>query len=89
MLKLVLAAALIWFAWRYLKPKPRARPERRMVADAAEARAILGVSPGADAATIRAAHRRLVLGVHPDRGGSAELARRVNAARDELLRDSR
>ncbi len=39
----------------------------------------------AHAFTIRAAHPRLIAGVHPDRGGSAELARRVNAARDLLL----
>ncbi len=89
MLKIVLLVALIWLAWRWLKPKPRARPLARLVADAAEARAILGVSAGADVAAIRAAHRRLVLGVHPDRGGSADLTRRVNAARDVLLRESR
>nr|WP_053000175.1 DnaJ domain-containing protein [Sphingomonas sp. Y57] len=50
-----------------------------------EARRVLGVAPGADADTIRAAHRRLVARVHPDQGGSAELAGRVNAARDILL----
>ena len=31
-------------------------------------------------------NRRLVSAVHPDRGGSAELARRINAARDVLLK---
>jgi DnaJ family protein C protein 19 len=46
---------------------------------------VLGVGPDADEATIRAAHRRLVGAVHPDRGGSADLTRRVNAARDVLL----
>jgi len=45
----------------------------------------LGVSANADADTIRAAHRRLVNAVHPDKGGSAELTRRINAARDTLL----
>ena len=35
-------------------------------------------------AEIRAAHRRLLQAVHPDHGGSAELTRRVNAARDLL-----
>jgi len=50
-----------------------------------EARAILGVGPGAGAEEIRAAHRRLVAQVHPDKGGTAELTRRVNAARDVLL----
>ena len=64
----------------------RAESPWRHVTSPAEARAILGVSAGADAAAIRAAHRRLVTQVHPDRGGSAELARRVNAARDLLLR---
>ena len=81
-MKWLIALAVIWLVWRYWKPKPR----QRIVTDAAEARAILGVPAGADAETIRAAHRRLVRGVHPDRGGSAELARRVNAARDVLLK---
>lgn len=53
--------------------------------DAAEARQVLGLPPDADEAAIRAAHRRLIGQVHPDRGGSADLARRVNAARDVLL----
>lgn len=50
-----------------------------------EAYSILGLSAGADAEAIRAAHRRLVARVHPDQGGSADLAGRVNAARDILL----
>jgi CysZ protein len=53
-----------------------------------EARAILGVSANADEEAIRSAHRRLVSAVHPDKGGSAELTRRINAARDTLLRRS-
>jgi curved DNA-binding protein CbpA len=52
----------------------------------AEARDILGVDSGADDDTIRAAHRRLVSAVHPDRGGSAGLTRRINVARDVLLK---
>ncbi|MBR0553786.1 J domain-containing protein [Stakelama marina] len=51
-----------------------------------EAREVLGVGENADAATIRAAHKRLIADVHPDRGGSADRARRINAARDVLLR---
>ncbi|ATE63334.1 molecular chaperone DnaJ [Rhizorhabdus dicambivorans] len=53
--------------------------------DVEEARRVLGVEPGADPDAIRNAHRRLVAKVHPDQGGSAELASRVNAARDILL----
>lgn len=79
MLKALLVAALIAAVWLYLRPrKPRLSGE-------AEARQVLGVSEDADEKTIRAAHRRLVGAVHPDRGGSADLTRRVNAARDVLL----
>lgn len=53
--------------------------------DIAEARRVLGVGPDAGPEAIRTAHRRLVSKVHPDQGGSAELASRVNAARDILL----
>ena len=50
-----------------------------------EAARLLEVDPDADAETILAAHRRLIAKVHPDAGGSAELAARVNQARDTLL----
>ena len=52
----------------------------------AEARTLLEVPIDATPDEIRAAHRRLVARVHPDVGGSADLTRRVNAARDTLLR---
>ena len=85
MIKLLLAALIGWLLWRYLlRPMLAAKPAV-LIRDEAEARAVLGVSADADADAIRAAHRRLVAGVHPDRGGSADLARRVNAARDLLL----
>lgn len=51
-----------------------------------EARAVLGVPPDADAATIQAAWRRLMARAHPDQGGTEGLAARLNAARDRLLR---
>jgi curved DNA-binding protein CbpA len=50
-----------------------------------EARALLGVDEAATLADIRAAHRRLITRVHPDTGGSAELANRINVARDTLV----
>ncbi|KQN82865.1 molecular chaperone DnaJ [Sphingomonas sp. Leaf67] len=79
MLKLVLIVAVIVAFWLWLRAKPK------KVGGEAEARAILGVGKDAKVSEIRAAHRRLMQAVHPDRGGSADLARRINAARDVLL----
>lgn len=81
MAKILLVAALaaaIWWWWSGL------RRSRTMVPPA-EARRLLGVSDTATLAEIREAHRRLIAKVHPDAGGSAELATRVNAARDSLI----
>ena len=50
-----------------------------------EALKLLGLKPDATAADIKAAHRRLMKQVHPDTGGSAYLAARVNEAKDILL----
>jgi hypothetical protein len=62
---------------------------RRRVAavpmDELEARQVLGVGLDASEEDIKSAHKRLIAQVHPDKGGTAELARRVNAARDVLL----
>ena len=51
-----------------------------------EAHEILGLQPGATAQEIRQAHRTMMKRVHPDFGGSAALAVRVNAAKDLALR---
>ena len=67
-------------AWWVLR---RARPGDP--AALAEARALLGVSAGADADAVNAAWRAQIARVHPDAGGTAALAARVTAARDLLL----
>jgi hypothetical protein len=87
---LVMFGPLIWQHWRAAQhgqtqqsqPPPR-RASGSMTVD--EAWQVLGLQPGAEPDAIRAAHRRLMRGAHPDGGGSDWLAARINQARDLLL----
>lgn len=64
-------------------PGPR-RPSQPGAMTQEEAYQVLGLERGATLEEIRAAHRRLMKAAHPDQGGSAERAARINAARDRL-----
>jgi hypothetical protein len=61
-----------------------ARPARPSAMTDEEAYQILGLQPGAGRPEIMQAYRRLMKTVHPDAGGSAFLAAKVNEARDKL-----
>ena len=50
-----------------------------------EAYQVLGLEPGASEKEIKQAWRNLMKGMHPDHGGSAFLASKINAAKDILL----
>ena len=77
--QLVLAGLLGFLLWKLWGDRASGRMSP------ADARRLLDLSSDADERAIALAHRRLIAKVHPDVGGSAELARRVNVARDTLL----
>ena len=72
---------------RFLRHQaPRHPPVTIEPAALTEARDLLGLPADADRKAILAAHRRLIARNHPDNGGTAGLAARLNAARDLLLK---
>jgi DnaJ family protein C protein 19 len=75
-----------WFPREEASP---AQPPKRDVSTMSrdEALKVLGLGADAGADDIRAAHRRLMLQNHPDKGGSDYLASKVNEAKDVLLGD--
>ena len=81
MTKFILFLGLIGIVYLWWQGRTRGAPAM----PAADARRLLGLDEAASLEEVRAAHRRLIARVHPDAGGSAELAERVNAARDTLI----
>ena len=81
---LLVLAVIAWrlflgrWPWQPGKQAERARARRR-------AYALLGLTERAGRDEIIEAHRRLLIRVHPDRGGSNEQVHEANAARDLLL----
>jgi DnaJ homolog subfamily C member 19 len=77
---IVLGSKLLFgrWPWELLGQSGRSGEIRR-------AQTLLGLSRSPNRDQVIEAHRRLVMQVHPDRGGSAELVHEANAARDLLL----
>ena len=86
MMRLLVIAALAIVAWRMFigrwpwQPKVSARQQAVL-----RARQLLGVNANAHRAEIIEAHRRLLVMVHPDRGGTSEQVHEAASARDLLL----
>lgn len=66
-----------------VEARPREIGPRAMSRD--EAASVLGLGVDAGAEEIRAAHRKLIAQIHPDKGGTDYLAAKINEARDLLL----
>ena len=69
--------------WRTARQPPPRGPRTDMTRE--EALAVLGLAEGATEEEIKAAHRRLIRRTHPDAGGTADLAARINRAKDVLV----
>ena len=88
LIKLLIIAALASFAcrkffgrwpWDFLRPPPTRQQA------VVRARKLLGLPASAGHAEIIDAHRRLIVIIHPDKGGTNDQVHEANAARDILL----
>jgi hypothetical protein len=70
----------------YNQSRDRSGPPRSGAMSRAEALKVLGLEEGATEEQIRAAHKRLILQTHPDKGGTSYLAAKINEAKDVLLK---
>lgn len=82
-MKFLLFLALL-VALYFLARRAFSNPGGMSIAEAAK---LLEVAPDADRSAVIEAHKRLIAKVHPDAGGTAQLAAQVNRARDTLLRN--
>ena len=64
----------------------KAPPSSNLPLNEKEAYEVLGLPEGANPDEIREAHLRLMKKVHPDQKGSDWLAKKINAAKDLLLK---
>lgn len=87
LLKLLVTATLIaiTIVWWQRRKHPTTPSQPNGDMSLAQAYAILGLSAPCQRADVIASHRRLMAGVHPDKGGSNYLAAQLNAAKERLL----
>ena len=78
------AGLLGWQNLPFQKTSNSAPPVTTM--DRSEALNVLGLKANATVDDIRAAHKNLLRGLHPDAGGSTYLSAKINAARDKLIK---
>jgi hypothetical protein len=90
----VFLAGVAWALLQGVRLRPEGIPDDKEIPrhppaastmSRAEALSVLGLQEGANAEDIRAAHRKLILTNHPDKGGSDYLASKINEAKDVLL----